>query len=166
MTLVIFIVFILLAFIYLLFAPIIVHVNTIDDLYYFQYSGLMKASVIADKEELVKIKLSVFFMSFDFYPLRKKKKSKKTNEITTNAKKKKKRIDLRTGFEVLKSFKVRRFFINIDTGDCVENAKIYPVFALLNYSYGGFNVNFENKNQLILELVNRPITIIKSFINN
>ena len=162
----IFIVFIFLIFIYLLFAPIIVHVNTIDNSYYFQYSGLMKASVIADKDELIKIKLSVFFMSFDFYPLRKKKKSKELKETTASARKKSRRMSFRTGFSLLKSFKVRRLFINIDTGDCIKNAKIYPVFALLNYRYGGFNVNFENKNQLILELVNRPIAIIKSFINN
>ncbi|WP_157961199.1 hypothetical protein [Lutibacter citreus] len=60
---------------------------------------------------------------------------------------------------------MKKFLINIDTGDPILNAKLYPIFSLLNISKGNFNVNFKNINQLTLHLENRPIDIIKSYIN-
>ncbi len=53
----------------------------------------------------------------------------------------------------------------MDTGDVVKNAKLYPAFAFLNYHVGGFNINFQGRNQLAVRLQNRPIDIIKLFIN-
>lgn len=108
-------------------------------------------------------------MNFYFYPLRKKKASdniKKIEGKNASKKKRKHKMNFKTGLRLLRSFKVKTFYMNIDTGDCISNAKLYPVFAFLNYRYGGFNVNFDNRNQVILELQNRPIYIIKSFFNN
>ena len=64
-----------------------------------------------------------------------------------------------------RTFKVKTFMLNIDSGDAITNAKLYPIFSLLNYRGGNFNINFEGRNQLILQLQNRPIDLIKSFIN-
>lgn len=57
------------------------------------------------------------------------------------------------------------FYLNIDTGDCISNAKLYPLFAFFNYKGGNFNINFEGKNRLALHIQNRPIKIIKTFFN-
>ena len=53
----------------------------------------------------------------------------------------------------------------MDTGNCILNAKLYPLFALLNYYTGNFYINFQGRNQLVLLVKNRPIDIIKSLIN-
>jgi len=65
----------------------------------------------------------------------------------------------------LKSFKVKKLLLNIDTGNCILNAKLYPFFSLLNYQIGNFSINFQGRNRLALEVENRPIDIIKSIIN-
>ena len=91
------------------------------------------------------------------------------NQQKKKESKKKKRVKKRMGFKTLqklfKSFKVKKLLVDVDTGDCILNAKLYPVFGFLNYYVGSFKVNFEGRNQLVFQMQNRPINIIKSFIN-
>lgn len=153
--------------------PIILFIDTDKNLYYIQLQGLAKASLEKHEEELLRIKLNIFFSNFYFYPLkniglanRKKieKKIEKEDE-KKNRKKRRKGIGIRKSLGILKSFKVKRFFIDIDTGDWVLNAKLYPFYALLNYNSLKFNINFKGRNRMELYMLSRPIYIIKSFIN-
>lgn len=156
----------LLLFVYLLWMPIVLCIDTITNQYYIHVKGIAKASIESHKEEILIIKLKVFFLSFQFYPLRKNKGSAKKNKRGKyKIKKRKPKISLRTALRVLKTFKVKRFVLNIDTGDCIYNAKLYPLFAFLNYKIGGFNINFDGRNQIVLHIQNRPLPIIKSIIN-
>lgn len=150
----------------LLFVPIILFIDTNTNQYYIQFKGLAKVSIEANEDEFLKIKLKLFFMNFDFYPLKEHKKQvKKTQPTKAKSKKKQNRFNLKTGLKVLKTFKVKQFALVIDTGDCIYNAKLYPVFAFLNYRSGSFNINFIGKNRFLLCLENRPIYILRSFIN-
>ena len=149
----------------MLMVPIELHIDTTIDQYYMQLKGLARASVEQDDEEVIRIRVSAFFRDFYFYPLKKMgviktKKLKKSRGI-----KRKKKVPVRNILRVLKSFKIKKLFVDIDTGNCISNAKLYPAFAFLNYYHGGFNINFEGRNQLVLFIQNKPIHIIKSFIN-
>jgi len=156
----------LLLFVYVLWMPVVLYVNTITNEYYLHLKGLAKASIESHKEEVLIIKLKIFFLNFQFYPLRKKKDSAKKNKAKKHkVKRRKPKINLRTVFRTLKTFKVKRFVLNIDTGNCIYNAKLYPLFAFLNYKIGGFNINFGGRNQMVLHIQNRPWPIIKSIIN-
>lgn len=150
----------------LLLVPIILFIDTNTNQYYVQFKGLAKVSMEANEEEFLKIKLKLLFMNFDFYPLTKNKKRIKKNHLTkAKSKKKQNRFKLKTGLRLLKTFKVKQFVLEIDTGDCIYNAKLYPIFAFLNYRIGSFNINFIGKNHFLLCLENRPIYILRSFIN-
>lgn len=148
-----------------LFTPIVLCLDTTTNQYYLQFKGLAKASFVAHEEEILQIKLKIFFWKKDVYPLRsirsfkskKKSKSKPRKFLPSN--------DFRKGMRILKSFEIKQLSVNIDSGDVITNAKLYPIFTLLNYKYGNFNINFEGRNQLALFIQNRPIHIIKSFIN-
>ncbi len=152
---------------YLLLVPIILSINTQKNDYYIQLKGLAKANFEPHEEELLRIKLKVFFMTFYFYPIDEYYKRKRVKKLKSKKHKTKsrKRLSLYKGLQVLKTFKVKQFVIDMDTGDVVKNAKLYPAFAFLNYHVGGFNINFQGRNQLAVRLQNRPIDIIKLFIN-
>ncbi|MHB1146077.1 MAG: hypothetical protein ACYC01_00625 [Lutibacter sp.] len=160
------ILFLLLLF-YLSMMPIVLFIDTKTNQYYLQVKGLVMASIELHEEELISIRLKVFFLSFSFYPLRNivLGNMKKTIKSADNKKKIGKGMDLEKGLRMLKSFKVKRFLFDIDTGDCILNAKLYPLFAMLNYHMGGFSVNFEGRNRVELHIYSRPIYLIKSFIN-
>ncbi|WP_372794506.1 hypothetical protein [Lutibacter sp.] len=100
-------------------------------------------------------------MNFYLYPLKYRGFTEKKKIVKNN--KTNKKIDFKKGLQILKSFKIKRFNLEIDTGDYTLNAKLYPVFVFLNYNLGHFKVNFEDRNQLVLHLQNRPINIIKLF---
>lgn len=154
---------IILLLVALLFIPILICIDTDRNLYYIQLKGLFKICLEVNKKKVLQIKLQTLFRDFYFYPLQQKKsKKKKSKKIKS---KRKWDISLTTVVRLLKSFKVKRFYIDIDTSNCITNAKLYPLFALLNYQYGGFNINFDGRAKLLLYLENRPIRILTSFIN-
>lgn len=145
--------------------PIDLLIDTYSNKYYLNIRGFAKASVEKDNVKIIRIKLRLFFMNFYFYPL--KQYVLRNNKKTPKKKQRKRklRIGLKKYLQILKSFKIKRFDLELDTGDYTMNAKLYPVFVFLNYSVGHFKVNFEDRNQLVLHIQNRPINIIKSFIN-
>ena len=148
-----------------LLIPINIYIDTIKRQYYVQVQGIAKVSIQAHEEEILRVHLRALFRDFYFYPLRKKHSSKPKRLKETKPKKPKRKIGFRKILNLLRSFKVKVFILNIDTGNYILNAKLYPVFAFLNYRLGNCNINFENRNQMVLYLQNRPIYILKSFIN-
>lgn len=144
--------------------PIVVYINTVTNEYFVQLKGLLKINIEEDKKELICIRMRIFFMNFMFYPL-------KISSLKTNGFQKRKRKNKQNGlgfkylYRILSSFRVKQFLLQMDTGNFIMNAKLYPVFYVLNQRYGGFQINFEGNNQLVLQFQNRPIHIIKSIIN-
>ena len=161
------IVTIILILVALLFTPIIICIDTVKDHYYIQLKGLLKIYVEANKTAILHIRVHTFFKDFYFYPLQQKKhQKKKTKKTVKKTKSKRKRkVTLTMILRLLKSFKVKKFQIDLDTSNCITNAKLYPLFAFLNYRYGGFNINFDGRIKVLLHLENRPIKILTSFIN-
>jgi hypothetical protein len=107
-------------------------------------------------------------LNFYFYPLRKKtvKSSKKINQLKKATKKKnRKGFGITKMLRIVRSFKIKKMIINVDTGDCILNAKLIPIFVFLNHYMGTFSVNYEGKNQIMLQVQNRPIYLIKRIIN-
>ncbi len=138
--------------------------DTKNHTYFIKLKGLAKVSFEPDKLEVLKIKLRVAFMNFDFYPLRKSHRPKK-EKVGEKRPTKRRKISPKKILALLRSFKLKRFDLNMDTGDFVLNAKLYPIFNFLDYHAGGFNINFQGNNRLVLMASNRPINIIKVFVN-
>lgn len=149
---------------YILFLPIDILIDTSKNEYCVKLGVLARAMIEGDDNYLFRIQVRTFFVRFFFYPLKKRPRKKKEKKSV----KKKVRMKwsyLGTAVRLLKSFEVKRFGMDLDTGNCITNAKLYPLFAFFNYRGGNFNINFRNENRLDLHIQNRPIRIIKSFIN-
>ena len=147
----------ILLLVYLLFARISIKIDTGTNQYYLGLNRVFKLFLEYDETEVLKLRLRMFHSNFNFYPLRRSKRKKK--------KKRRSSLSRKQAYQLIKSFKVRNVLVDLDTGNCITNAKLYPVFTFLNFSVGNFNINFEGRNRLVLLIENRPIRIIKSFIN-
>ncbi|MGW9685773.1 hypothetical protein [Flagellimonas sp. 2504JD1-5] len=150
--------------VYLLFAPLVLYMDTKENTYFVELKGLAKASFEPDKLELVKIKLRIAFINFDFYPLRTNRRSKK-KAVGREKSKKAHKMSPRKIARLLRSFSIKKLYLNVDTGDFVLNAKLFPLFNFLNHHVGRFNINFNGNNRMVLMASNRPINIIKIFVN-
>lgn len=156
----------LLLIVYVLFVPVTLVIDTSTHQYYIKVKGLAKASIEADEHEIIKIRLRAFRFDFFFYPLKVRSGDKSDKSTKAVKQSTRKSIPVKKVVRVLKSFEVVDFQLDIDTGNCIANAKLYPVFAFLNfYSRSALNVNFEGRNRVLLSIQNRPIRIIRSFIN-
>ncbi len=151
--------------IYLLFLPIDIVVNTDKGLYSIRLGVLARMLVFGDVDKVLRIQLNTFFMKFNFFPVewRFKKKEKKSK----SKKHKKNRLpNLGTIRRFLGSFEVKSLVADIDTGNVLINARYFPVVAFLNFYFGTrLGINFQGRNRLVLHIRNRPINILRSFIN-
>ena len=150
---------------YLLFMKLILYVDTANNEFYIQAKGLVKANIETHDTELIQIKFNTLFLKYSFFPLRKSKRKKKKAKVDKSTVSKRRAIEVQKLLRIARTFKVDQLLVDVDTGDCITNAKLYPPFAFMNYYGGQFSVNFENRNRLLLNVQNRPIRIIKSFIN-
>ncbi len=165
MTLVIILIVLSAILCYLLFLKIVLYVDTANNEYYVQAKGLVKAKIETHETELIQIKFNALFLKFSFFPLRKSKEKKKKTKTDKTTVSKRRIIKIQRVIRIARTFKLVQLLVDVDTGDCITNAKLYPPFAFINYYGGQFRVNFEGRNQLLLNVQNRPIRIIKSFIN-
>ena len=151
--------------IYLLFLPIDIIINTEKKLYSIKLGMLARMLVFGDKEKIIRLQLNTLFMKFNMFPVT--WRSKKREEKSKPRRHKKTRIPkLRTIRSLLRSFEVKTFAADIDTGNCLINARYFPVVAFLNFYFGtNLGINFQGKNRLVLHVRNRPIYILRSFIN-
>ena len=149
---------------YLLFMSIDLVVDTDENQYYVSIGSLGKASIEKDEEFLIRIRLRTLFTHFDFHPLKKKSPPKKKKK-KVQKKGKFKWSYMKMGYRFIKSFELKRFYLELDTENCITNARLYPAFALMQQIGINCNVNFRHENSLVVHLHNRPIRIIRTFIN-
>lgn len=141
--------------------PIVISIDTNKNLYQIQLKGLVNVHFVPDRLEVLKIKIKMFFLNFQFYPLRRKSDKKEKRKSVT---KKKTWIRPNTGLKILRSFKIKEFRLELDSGDYIINAKLFSIYAIVNADYRNIEINFQNRNSLFLIIENRPIYILKSIV--
>lgn len=157
----------LLPIIWILYAPIILHIETDKDLYFIEARPIVRVSFY-QPEKGVGVWVRIIPFNWEFQPLS-KSKEKQHKEKRQKAEKKQKRkwkpkwSKLRNAiFKAIKefgfSFQILTFRLNLDTDDYVLNAKLYPVFIMLD-SYSNsrhsWHINFEGQNSIVLIVQNR-----------
>ena len=160
---ILFLLFVVITLMGILFAPIQIYVNTETSEYYVRVKGLVSAHIEWSTTEILRIRIKTFFMERSFYPI--KKYSGQKEKTRKHKPRKKRRVNFTKVLRVLKSFQVKRFLLDIDTGDYLINAKLFPVFVLLDQFLAPFHINYQNRNILIMDLRNRPYRILKQIIN-
>ena len=139
---------------WLLLAPLQLQIDTRIPEISFRWISVGKAKIVYEQDKWwLKISVFFFFKQWDLEGLIFKPKKK----VRKNRPKTKRGFSkwLRKLFNLLKTFRVTKWRIAIDTGDDVRNAWLYS----LNFYPGisrHFCVNFFDENYLLLEIRNAP----------
>ena len=144
--------------------PIVILIDTTTNTYHLKL-GIATASIEGHEQEMFRVKLRVMPFRLYFYPLRKWKLAKRKKAIKKNVRRYKKRNRLKQSLRILRSFTLEKLHVDLDTGDYILNAQLYPAFTFINQFSGGVHVNFKGRRQVIIKVRNRPIHIIRSIIN-
>ena len=152
--------------IYMLLMPLELVIDSYTGQYYLRAGFLARLSLEKDRLELLRLHLQVFFLNFYWRPseLQALGRQKKQSKVETKGRKKT-RMTLIQVRGVIRSFRVKVLQLEIDTGNPILNARLLPLTFMFGQRTRQIRINFRNRNFILLHLVNRPIDILKAFIN-
>ncbi len=145
----------LLIIISLLFVPIVIHIDTVHELFIVKVRGICSFQMDQTENELYFV-FNVPFYRKEIHPFRysgnKKKVEKPDVEKSPKAikRKKKSRMTFDRFLSLIRSFRVRKFYCTLDSGDFVRNAMLVPVFQVFSRYRNNLTVNFTGDFQLQL----------------
>jgi hypothetical protein len=152
---------------WILFCPVIIFVNTVNNQYHLMLPGIFKA-VVVPSPELFYVRGWIFFIPFKYHPFRGKRKKKKEKPEKKPKKKRPRRIggNVRLLTDAVASFRIRKLRLDLDTDDFMLNAWLVPAFSLVNSKNIQMRVNFEGNSSLLLELRIHLGSLLWIFIRN
>ena len=151
---------------YIVFAPFYFEIDSKINLLQFRFHNLASLRlVIEESGMMIEIKVAGFSKQIDLLNQRiltnsdkpvVKKKTLRRNKISS------KRIK-----QVIKSFKVNKCSVELDTGDVQWNGILFPFFFMIgNIIKRKVQINFEGRNELELEVENSIARMIWAYIYN
>ena len=148
--------------IWLVFAPISIYIDTSRDEYYVRQPVTFKFQVIGTIK-VPRYRLVIFGIPFKPMPFSKKQKKGKRKK---KGQYKKGGVSLyrmvgsprrifRIISKLLHSFKLREFYLDLDTGDVADNAWLFPISYLMNRYNLNMHVNYDGDVILVMKVSNR-----------
>jgi hypothetical protein len=162
-----FLLLLLLTIVWLLWSKLVICINSYQGRYYCTYGGLITVSPV-EQDDRIFIWVKVPFYTFRIDPQRSKKKTDKAvpgkpdRKKPTTGKGRKLRMTfyLRILVDALKTFTIRRFQLDLDTGDFVLNAQLTPVVVALNRGGARVQVNYHGHTNLWIVIENQLVRLV------
>lgn len=148
---------------WLLMAPIVLKIDTQEELCYLKWKGIAGVQLLVLADEVV-LKIQVFFWKKNIYPLSRSPKSPSAKHSLKPKKKKKRQLPWRKGKKLLQSFTVQTFQLDLDTDDFVQNSYLFPIFYFLSNKRRQLRVNYSGQTVLKLVVQNRLYHLLKAWL--
>jgi hypothetical protein len=143
----------LLVMLLLLWLPFDVEIDTHHGIYQARWRGIFSIRLVP-AEERWQWFYKLFFWENPLHFKQQKPRPKKSA-----AKKSKSKISFKQVLALFKNLlhaiKIKRFRLDIDTGDYVRNAQLYPLFHILSKPGRQYRINFMGKEELEILLQTR-----------
>lgn len=152
---------------WLLWSKLVICINSYQGQFYCTYGGLITVSPV-EQEDRILIRVKVPFYTFRIDPQKKEKKAIKAEPKKPDKKKpasgKGRKLSmtfyLRIIVDALRTFTIRRFQLDLDTGDFVLNAQLTPVVVALNGHTNRVQINYQGHTNLWLEIENQLVRFV------
>lgn len=152
---------------WILLGPVIIFLNTGTRRYLLALPGIFKA-VVVPSTDVFYIRVWIFFIPFRFNPFQGKTEKRKEKPRKPGRKWRLKKLagGKQIISDVVRSIRIRKLSLDIDTDDFMLNAWLVPVFSLVNSGDIQMRVNFEGTSSLLLELRTRLGSLLWIVIKN
>jgi hypothetical protein len=158
---------VLLLILWILLVPVMILIHTDANRYSLTLPGLFTAKAVTGEDAFL-IKGWILFVPYRFNPFaqRKKKEKKKKDRA-----KKKRRFRIPSGGlslagDALRSVRIRKLELDLDTDDFLLNAWLVPVFNVISFPNTRLRVNFTGESALLLDMRIRLGALLWVFIRN
>lgn len=159
-------------FCYLLFAPFYLEIDSIKGFFRVRFHRLASVDLsIKDFSLILDIRVIAWRKEIDLLKAKKTSKEKAAKRKKTDKKKEKKtswmKVTPKKIISVLKSFKINKCDILIDSGNVQLNGILYPVFFMASfYSKKNIRINFVNENVIIFEIENSLARMSRAYLSS
>jgi hypothetical protein len=152
------------AFMYILFAPIYIILDSSKNLYQIEVLRLAKVKIIPHDHDLfLEYKIAFWSTRSNLFTQKKEKKQPSKNTLA----RKKKSISFNKLHAVWRSFKVKQFSVDVDFGNPQVNGILYPVFLMASkWTNKEIMINFEGTNSVKVKFENSIARMLWAYIFN
>lgn len=163
---------IVLLLVVMLFAPIVLCLDTDRQQYYVRWLNIARAELVPSPEAWL-LRFRIIFWTFSFDLLRPEtwpnsSEKKKEKPRHGGRKKRKSRFRLRRIprriWRMLQSFHWQENRIDIDTDDVIQNAYLYPLLAMMRTPHRDWQINYEGRVAIVLRAQNRLFRLLRAFL--
>lgn len=159
-----FLIFLVCVFLYFLFAPLRLEIDTNTGMYRFSIRPFFYFRWVTEIfPGYGELGIFGFRRRIDF-----QRKSQKPKVVRREKRKRAQRkisFDSRRVVRMIRSFRIKKWLLNLDTGDMALNGRLYPVFLLLQYKTGKrFQINFCGRREFILTIENNFFRLLSAWI--
>ncbi len=154
--------------IWVLLIPIVINIDSRRGIYELQLKSIGRARVSFKEDQFeIEFKNRLLRRTWKIDPFKPSKKKKKKKD--SPAKKRTKKVYSFSKIQhkakrIVKSFQLKKLWLNIDTSDYYYNGLLYPIFYFIKGKNYQMNINFNGDNDLLLVVQNRPIRILIALI--
>lgn len=163
----------LIVMICLLFAPIVIDIDSTTGWIAVRYGRMAAGALVLNEEELVvRVRALGWKKEYDLMALAgEEKKTKQVERARRPKADRRRKMDAGKMFRkirgVLRSFRVERCEISIDTGNMPLNGVLYPWVYLLRLRSGkNISINFSGEETVILRVRNTVARMLWAFIKS
>lgn len=140
---------------YLFFAPFYIEIDSSRDLYRIRFHRLIALELKPNEDWKLLLTVVGWQKDLDLENTFEPRKTVPPAPTQKKSKRKKAGFPFQKITALIRSFKVNKLYIRIDTGDMQLNGILYPVFAWLKWGrQHDVLINFTGENVVILEIKN------------
>ncbi len=149
----------------ILLVPFTITIDSLHSIYELKFAKLAKANIKFTSEKilvfihLLFLKKEMSFPWTSLIPAKNQSKKKRTvNQLSSDSKKKKNRDTkeiISKVQKVIKSFEIKKCWVNLDTENYTTNAVLFPAFYFLKAKNLRMNINYMGENQITFIVRNR-----------
>lgn len=151
---------------YLLTAPLRLEIDTSKGVLRVRFHALAGARLNATGNSLV-LQWNILGIHKDLDLLSILTEQKKDSDRARLEKRRKNSpsIPFRKILAIIRSFKVRKFSLYIDTGDMELNGQLFPLLAGAGwFIHRDMRINFNGKNELVLDIENNALRVMRAYL--
>jgi len=150
---------------WILLVPISLYINTETGRYTLSFPGIVHARVVPS-DPLFAFRIRVLFIPFNIDPLN--FNSRKKNQEKPGKRKKHPSMlkKMKTGKALMRSFRIRKLRLNLDTEDFMLNTALVPAFAAISRENIQLSANYHGEASLELAVRTRAGLLIWNYIRS
>lgn len=155
-------------FLFILFAPIVIDVDSEQGVIGIRFSRLAEANLCLNETvQVARVRIAWWKKEYDLTRLPVSSKPKVKREVPAKRKRMQVRTLLRKIKGVLRSFRLNTCTVSIDTGDMPMNGILFPFFYLLRLRTGkDISISFTGETVVVLQAENSIARMLWAYVKS